>query len=170
MSPANVALSGLYAAHARELRAFVQRRHGRQAAEDIVQDTYLHLLQRGTAAVLDHPRPYLFRIAANLAVDLARKAKVRLRHLDEAIAFSCSASPSPCPEAAAGGASELRRLEASLAELPGLCREAFLLSQIEELSRAEIAVRLGVSVRTVDRYLAKALAHLRENFREDSEA
>jgi DNA-directed RNA polymerase specialized sigma24 family protein len=36
-----------------------------------------------------------------------------------------------------------------------------LLSRLEELSYAEIAAKLGVSVRTVDRYMAKALAHLR---------
>lgn len=168
MPPDDLALADLYSAHAGELRAFVRRRHGRETAEDIVQDTYLHLLQRGTAATLDHPRPYLFRIAANLAVDVARKAKVRLRHSDEATAFVCDALSSPGPEAAATGAMELRRIEASLAELPRLCREAFLLFQIEELSRVEIAARLGVSVRTIDRYLAKALAHLRAAFGRES--
>lgn len=51
---------------------------------------------------------------------------------------------------------ELRRLRASLCELPQLCREAYLLNRIEELSHAEIAERLGVSARTVDRYMARA--------------
>jgi RNA polymerase sigma factor (sigma-70 family) len=76
MYAANTALAGLYQTYARELHGFARRRVGRQEAEDVVQDTYLHLLQRGTAATLEHPRPYLYRIAANLAVDFARKTKV----------------------------------------------------------------------------------------------
>ena len=50
MSAANTALAGLYEAHAGELHGFARRRAGRQEAEDVVQDAYLHLLQRGTAA------------------------------------------------------------------------------------------------------------------------
>ncbi|MGH6812580.1 MAG: RNA polymerase sigma factor [Methylocella sp.] len=164
MSAANAALTDLYQAHASELQGFARRRAGRQEAEDVVQDTYLHLLQRGTAATLEHPRPYLFRIAANLTVDLARKTKVRLRYAGEGFALACNAEAPASPEAAAGGAMELRRLQASLRELPQLCREAFVLNRMEELSHAEIAGRLGVSVRTIDRCMARAWAHLHGQF------
>jgi Sigma-70, region 4 len=44
------------------------------------------------------------------------------------------------------------------------CRDAFLLNRIEDLSHAEIAARLGVSVRTIDRHMARAVGHLREHF------
>jgi RNA polymerase sigma factor (sigma-70 family) len=164
MSTANAALAGLYQAHANELHGFARRHVGRQEAEDVVQDTYLHLLQRGTAATLEQPRPYLFRIAANLAVDLARKTKVRLRYGGEGFALACNAEAPASPEAAAGGAMELRRLQASLCELPPLCRDAFLLNRVEELTHAEIAGRLGVSERTIDRYMVRAWDHLREHF------
>jgi RNA polymerase sigma factor (sigma-70 family) len=136
MSAANAALAGLYQAHACELHGFARRRAGRQEAEDVVQDTYLHLLQRGTTATLEHPRPYLYRIAADLAVDLARKAKIRLRYAGEGCAFACSAEVPPSPEAAAAGAMELRRLQAALRELPLFCRDAFLLNRIEDLTHA----------------------------------
>ena len=164
MSAADTALAGLYQAHASELHGFAWRRAGRQEAEDVAQEAYLHLLQRGTAATLEHPRPYLYRIAANLAVDLARKTKIRLRYTGEGFALDCNAAAPASPEAAAAGAMELRRLQASLCELPPLCRDAFLLNRIEELSHAEIAGRLGVSVRTIDRYMVKAWEHLRGHF------
>jgi RNA polymerase sigma factor (sigma-70 family) len=135
---------------------------GRQEAEDTVQDAYLHLLQRGTAATLERPRPYLYRIAANLAVDFARKTKVRLRHLSEETQFSWNAEGPPGREAAGDTMLNLQRLKAAVAELPHACREAFLLNRVEGLSRAEIAQRFGVSVRTIDRHMARALAHLRE--------
>jgi RNA polymerase sigma-70 factor (ECF subfamily) len=102
MSAANTALAGLYEAHAGELHGFARRRAGRQEAEDVVQDAYLHLLQRGTAATLEHPRAYLFCIAANLAVDLARKTKIRLRYAGEGFGLDCMRRlrlvPKPPPE------------------------------------------------------------------------
>ena len=170
MSAANAALAGLYQAHASELHGFARRRAGRQEAEDVVQDAYLHLLKRGTAATLEHPRADFFCIAANLAGDLARKTKIRLRCAGEGFGLDCNAAAPPSPEAAAGGAMELRRLQASLCELPSLCRQAFLLNRIEELSHAEIAGRLGVSVRTIDRYMGKAWEHPRRHFGREYEA
>jgi len=161
MLAANTAIAGLYQAYSRELHAFAKRRAGRQEAEDIVQDAYLHLLQRGSAATLEHPRSYLYQIAANLAVDFARKAKVRLRHLQEEPEFFCTSEGPPGPEAAAGSALELRQLQAALAELPKICREAFWLNRFEGLSHTEIAQRLGISARTIDRHMARAAAHLR---------
>jgi RNA polymerase sigma factor (sigma-70 family) len=97
-------------------------------------------------------------------VDLARKTKVRLRYAGGGFALACNAETPASPEAATGGAMELRRLQASLAELPPLCRDAFLLNRIEELSHAEIAQRLGVSERTIDRHIVKAWEHLRRHF------
>lgn len=162
MQAANTALAGLYETYARELHGFARRRVGHQEAEDIVQDTYLHMLQRGTAAALEHPRPYLYRITANLAVDFVRKTKVRLRHLSEETKCSINAEGLACPETLAGSSLQLQRLNAALAELPHVCREAFLLNRVAGLSRAEIAQRFGVSVRTIDRHMARASAHLRE--------
>lgn len=164
MSAANAALAGLYQTHASELHGFARRRVGRQEAEDIVQDAYLHLLQRGTAATLEQPRAYLFRIAANLAVDFARKAKIRLRYTGESFEVEETALSSANPEAATGAAMELARLQASLSKLPPLCRDAFLLNRVEGLTHTEIARRLGVSVRTIDRFMVRAWDHVCDHF------
>jgi RNA polymerase sigma factor (sigma-70 family) len=59
---------------------------------------------------------------------------------------------------------ELARLHASLSKLPPLCRDAFLLNRVEGLTHAEIAGRLGVSVRTIDRFMVRAWDHLRRHF------
>jgi RNA polymerase sigma-70 factor (ECF subfamily) len=170
MSTVNAALAGLYQAHATELNGFARRRVGRQEAEDVVQDADLHLLQRGTAATLEQPRAYLFRIAANLAVDFARKAKIRLHYAGEAYDLDTNAVAPANPEAATGAAMELARLHASLAKLPPLCRDAFLLDRVEGMTHAEIAGRLGVSVRTIDRFMVRAWDHLRSHFGTEFEA
>ena len=59
---------------------------------------------------------------------------------------------------------ELARLHASLLKLPPLCRDAFLLNRVEGLTHAEIAGRLGVSERTIDRFMVRAWTHLRGHF------
>lgn len=162
--PPDAVLEGLYQAHAHELQRFARRRVGRQEAEDIVQDAYLHLLQRGAAATLEHPRAYLFRIAANLAVDAARKARTRSRFAENEAGFLSLAATEASPAVAAEDASEMRRFDMCLAELPPLCRQAFLLNRMNGLTHAVIAERLGVSIRTVDRHILKALNHLRHQF------
>ena len=164
MSASDAVLAGLYRAHAHELHRFTRLRVGRQEAEDVVQDTYLHLLQRGAAATLEHPRAYLFRIAANLAVDLARKTKLESRYAGENVDVDHLAENTASPEAASEGAIQLRRLQAALGELPPLCRAAFLLNRIDGLTYPEIAERLGLSVRTIDRYMVRARNHVRGQF------
>ena len=126
-----------------------------------MQDAYLHLLQKGMAATLDRPRAYLFRIAANLAVDSIRKARTRLRYAEDPTEFPGSTEAHATPEALLERALEIRRLQICVSELPTRCRQIFCLGLIEGLTHAEIAERLGVSVRTVDRHLARAVTHVR---------
>jgi len=161
MRAPDTALERLYQAHAGELHGFARCRVGRQDAEDVVQEAYLHLLQTGLSSTLEHPRAYLFRIAANLTVDAARKLETRSRYTDDEAVFLGFAAVRVCPESEAVRALEMRRFHASLAELPPLCQEAFLLNQIEGQTRAEIAKRLGLSVRTIDRHILRAFDHLR---------
>jgi RNA polymerase sigma factor (sigma-70 family) len=162
MCTSDVAFERLYQAHAGELHGFARRKVGRQDAEDVVQEAYLHLLQTGLAATLEQPRAYLFRIAANLAVDAARKRETRTRYADDAAWFFGFAAGTTCPESEAIRTLEMRRFQNSLAELPPLCREAFVLNQMEGRTRAEIAERLGLSVRTIDRHILRAFTHVRK--------
>ncbi|WP_051952472.1 RNA polymerase sigma factor [Methylocapsa aurea] len=164
MSAPEAVLAGLYQAHAHELHGFARRRVGRQEAEDVVQDAYLHLLQKDGFETLEHPRAFLFRIASNLAVDAARKTKTRTRYAEDEIEFLGLGSSAAGPETTVDGAIVAHRFHACLKELPAPCREAFLLSLTDDLTHAEIARRLGVSVRTIDRHMVRALNHVRRRF------
>jgi RNA polymerase sigma-70 factor (ECF subfamily) len=44
-------------------------------------------------------------------------------------------------------------------ELPQACRDAFLLNRIEALTHVAIATRLGISTKSVQRYIERALRH-----------
>ncbi|MFO8128462.1 MAG: RNA polymerase sigma-70 factor [Bacteroidales bacterium] len=58
------------------------------------------------------------------------------------------------------------RIRAAIAELPEKCREAFLLNRNEGLKYKEIAREMGVSVKTVESHLTKALKHLRDRLKD----
>ena len=53
------------------------------------------------------------------------------------------------------------RLEQAISELPETQREVFLMNRIDKLTYAEIAERLGVSVKAIEKRMGKALKHMR---------
>jgi len=156
MCTADPEVADLYRNHAADLRRFVRRRLGSQETEDIVQDAYLHILQHGASATLQSPRAYLFKIAANLTIDLMRKAKIRSGQCElECADFEMSAGNAPME-----ATMEVQSLQTALAELPPPCSRAFLLNRVVGLNYPEIAERLSVSVRTIDRHMIKARRHV----------
>jgi RNA polymerase sigma-70 factor, ECF subfamily len=58
------------------------------------------------------------------------------------------------------------RIETSLDELPEKCREVFRLSRSENLKYNQIAEQLGISVKTVEAQMSKALQHMRTRLAE----
>lgn len=148
-----------------ELLAFFLRRFRcRETAADLAQETYLRLYQSTREKNADNPRALAFRIATNLAIDHQRRQSYRSR-------FECdigdeSAGDAPCsrpgPDRVVDAQQDLAQLDAALAELPDGSRLAVMLSGVEGLTYAQIAVRLGVSERMVARRIAKALQHCRD--------
>ena len=144
-----------------ELLRFLTRRAGRAAAEDVLQDTWLKLRERGDPAAWREPRAVLFTTAANLATDLERHNAVIEKHGSrEALMEGMEVEyPRPDPEAQADIVESLERLHAALMELPRVCRDAFLMNRIDAMTHAEIATRLGISTKSVQRYIERALRH-----------
>lgn len=56
-----------------------------------------------------------------------------------------------------------RALQEAIDSLPERCREVFLLSKVEGLKNREIAERLNISEKTVERHMSIALSKLRED-------
>jgi RNA polymerase sigma-19 factor, ECF subfamily len=150
---------GFYRAHAIEITAFARRRAPAHDAEDFAQEAFLRALEDGTIATAASPKTYLNRIVANLIVDEHRKTRIRSRVSDNEADHLAVEDPSQS-EASIQSRLELRQLCELLKLLPRPCQKAFLLYWIDDLDHCEIALRLGVTVRTVERYLNKARAFL----------
>lgn len=147
------------------LKRFV-RRLGRSSAdcEDIVQDAYLRLLESsGSGRVLGSPFGYLLVIARNLVADAGRRDSLEGRRTRALKVLSSQLKPSaPSTEELVFVEQSRDRLAAALRRLPGRARKAFLLHRFHALQHTEIAARMGVTTRTVERDLALALSTLKD--------
>ena len=129
-------------------------------AEDVVQDAFLRILQRrhSLAAVIDI-RPWLVRIAWNLALDRVRRA--RPSQLDDLFAAGLVSADLPADQALAE-TGQIKQVLRAMERLPKKERQALLLSAMDELSTAEIGDILGRSESSVRSLLFRARAHLRQ--------
>ena len=100
-------------------------------------------------------RRFLAQIARNLVIDQWRRQRVRQAYLDSLAALPEPEIPSL--ETRAIVIETLMQIDAMLDSMPTKVREAFLLSQFEGLSHAQIAERLAVSVSSVQKYLMRAI-------------
>jgi RNA polymerase sigma factor (sigma-70 family) len=140
-----------------DLLRYLTPRAGRVVAEDVVQDTWLRLHERSNPGSWREPRAVFFTTAANLATDTYRRGASADKFFSREAIYAEAACTRPDPEAQADTAGRLERLAAALEGLPRPCRRAFLLNRLEGLSHAQIASRLGVSTKTIQRYVERAL-------------
>jgi RNA polymerase sigma factor (sigma-70 family) len=100
-------------------------------------------------------RAYLYRLAANLAIDHAKSESRRAAiHAQASLRFE--AEEAQCGEAALLARDDLQRIAAVVGTLPERTRHVFVLNRIEGLSQREVATRLGISKPTVEKHLARA--------------
>jgi RNA polymerase sigma-70 factor (ECF subfamily) len=154
-------------AHAQTVsRLFRDHNHAlssEQEARDVAQEAYVRMLelQRRPIAV-GFLRAYLFKTAANLAVDRARRS-INLQQLREQWVDPFEGlAQAPPAEDTAGAQQELLLIRSFLEELPQRCRDAFYLHRFQDLSVAQIGSQLQVSERMVRSYLVRALVHCRQ--------
>lgn len=158
----NDAVRILYENHASELDSFARQRVGQDESRDVVHDAYLRLMNYADEATLENPRAYLYRVTANAANDHGSRTKARLEWTDADVDLDALHSPNPGPDASAAASNTLQSCLAALAELPEIYRHVFLLHRVDGMAQGDVAKALGIPKRTVERYIAKALAHCLE--------
>ena len=182
----SLSLAGAVEAHYTELKIFLARRVGSTSmAEDIIQELWLRVAgqqQPGAppshdpapsqAAVSEmpreeirNPRAYLYRVAANLAIDRLRQDQRRQDVVSAEPIPETISDNQPLPDQVLAGRQAYHLLQAAIRDLPEKCRQVFLLYRGEGLTMQQIADRQGISVKTVEKHIAKAMLACRQRVR-----
>ncbi len=151
------------------LRRYVLRRvKSPEATEEIVQEAFLRTYEQG--AVVRTPRAFLFSIARNLASKARRHDRVvKTLPLDDPDAGEAYVEQRS-PEQTVLSDERIRLLKEAIERLPKQCRTAFALKVFHDCSYQEIAERLGVSKKTVEKHISHGLratdADLKRHYKE----
>ncbi len=144
--------------YAGSYRAYARKLVGNESdADDLVQDAYAKVLGMTNWRAVEAPERFVFAIIRNLAIERFRRAKVvGIRQIG---VLEQDNLPDPDPDAfvKTSAREELQIVLAAIDTLPQQCRKALLLRKIDGLSPAQIAVRMNLSVSTVEKHLAKGL-------------
>ncbi len=167
------AFHAMFAAHAARLCAYAyQYLRSRALAEEAVQDVFCDIWARYADW---EPRvsvdAYLYGAVRRRAMRLLDQERRARRWRDEAVwALDDRANSGGAPAAHADQAALTAELDAAIAravaQLPRRAREVFLLHRREQLTYAQIADRLGLSVKTVEIHMGRALKALRTRLAE----
>jgi RNA polymerase sigma factor (sigma-70 family) len=130
-----------------------------QEAREVAQEAYVKLLQLDRPEAISFLRTYLFRIAANLAIDRLRRS-VRKDRIERRDVFDEWAG-SPLVEREVLAAQELALVRKAISELKPNYQRAFILHKFRDCSIAQIAVDMGMSPRMVRSYIARSVCYCR---------
>jgi RNA polymerase sigma-70 factor (ECF subfamily) len=150
-------LVDLYEKHRSSLINSIARLIGcRETAADLAQEAYVRLLVQRKGTGIIHPEAYLFRVGRNLAIDHQRNpsSTVDFIPLDEELPCTL-----PQPDELAFLRQQCENLLDAIFSMPASCRDVFLLRKIDGLDYGEIASRLEISEKTVQRRLVQSMLH-----------
>ena len=155
-----------YTTYHRQLRSFFQRTVSETEADDMLQELYIRLIRQVDRAPPTNCKGFLFSAAANLLRDRWRRRAVRkLDRMDSLDGFGGDFKDGEehDPSLWTEQIEQLERLDGALARVSEKAASAFLCHRVEGCSYADIAVRMGVSVSMVEKYISSALAELRDS-------
>jgi RNA polymerase sigma-70 factor (ECF subfamily) len=129
-------------------------------ARDLVQDVFTKMLATEGWSAIANPQGYMLRVMRNMVIERLRRAKivdfrqfVDTDHLDVV-------DEAPDQHRIAEDREAMEDFKRALGQLPERCRTVFLRRRIDDQSPREIAEDLGVSLSTLEKRLARAIALL----------
>ncbi|MEM9375170.1 MAG: sigma-70 family RNA polymerase sigma factor [Pseudomonadota bacterium] len=156
-------LSELYRAHSDELRAYLTRQFGNGPPDpdDMVQQAFQKLLERGDHKSIKNLRAFLWRTARNLTLNSKRNNQNRsqydfeIEHL-----YFANKGNGSSPARVLEVKEQLRIISETLINMPEKRRTAFVLHRIDGLTVSAIARRYGNTHAAIIKHIARAASDI----------
>jgi RNA polymerase sigma-70 factor (family 1) len=127
-------------------------------ATDITQDVFVRIWEKQMKLDMNNAKYLLYKIARDMLVCKYRRMEVENKYVNR-MQFEMT-------EITTDNSYDFKQLQkkydAALMRLPEKQRTVFLMSRSEELKYAEIAERLDISIKTVEKRMSNALFYLRK--------
>jgi RNA polymerase sigma-70 factor (ECF subfamily) len=158
-------------AHEPALMRFLHRNwRDHDEVSDLRQEIYVRVYEAAARQLPDSPKSFLFATARNLLADRVRRQRIvsitAVGDLEQLNVLEDELDP----DRWFSGREALARLARALDRLPDRCREVVWLRRVEDLPQKEIARRLGISEKTVEKHIAKGSRLMADHFHAESEA
>ncbi len=143
-----------------------------ELAKDIVQEAFLTLWEKSeTLSIKDSPKSYLYQAVRNKSLNQLRHLQIKDSAKDEIISNIIESerliySDFNDPFYSLLEMEMEQKMEQAINNLPDKCREIFLLRSKENLKNKEVAEKMGISVKMVEKYISKSLRILRTELAE----
>lgn len=141
-------------------------------SQDIVQDVFVKIWEKRDEVETINLEAYLFRLVRNRCLDHIKHMRVvhnRMQEIEISSKFEelyridfIGDAPYLLFEKEL-----ISKIEETVKKLPDRCREVFILSRVNKLKNKEIADKLSISIKNVERHLSRATQSLRENLNEE---
>ena len=129
----------------------------RDEIHDLRQEVYARVYEAAAKALPTQPKSFLFASARHLMTDRLRRSRVvsiePMGDFEPSHVLVDDVSPGRW----SSGRQSLAQLSAAFDRLPDRCREVVWLRRVEDLSQKEVAVRMGISEKTVEKHIAKGM-------------
>jgi RNA polymerase sigma factor (sigma-70 family) len=139
------------------VRYLLRTWHNREEVYDLRQDTYVRVYEAAAKSRPQSPKSFLFATARNLMADHIRRRRIvvidAVGDMDSLNVLIDELSP----ESRTSGFEDLRRLADAFDQLPPKCRETVWMRRVNDLPQKEVATRLGISQKTVEKHVMKGM-------------
>jgi len=151
--------------HESAIRARLKRVHTYGLdVDDIVQEIYARIVSLPSPESIRYPKQYALQTASSIIIDHVRHSRVIPISSSGSLEQLNVVSPEVDPEAQLEFREEIAEIALFLARLPETTRETLILRRVEGLSQQETANRLGISVKTVEKHMARGVLMLMDLF------
>lgn len=161
--------------HHSALKRFIARYLSSQHdIEDVAQESFLRAFRAGMEYDVHQPKSFLFRIAKNVAIS---ELRAKSRQITESIEEHASEALIKDQWSLEDDMLARERLGLqceAVAALPPQCRRVYILRKVHGLSHQDIANRMGIGKKTVEKHLYKGIAacdhYIRDNLNPENAA